>query len=152
MRYTFQIVSMLFMAVVLMDCNSKKINPYENNIGMQQSQLAQADKQNYTEIEWVDSIKNFGTVLEGDTIRFTYTFKNTGKTPLFITGVRSECGCTVTDYPRHIIQPGEENRLTATFITTGKKGYTRKSIRVASNTYNNIFHYLVYYGDIKIRI
>ena len=148
MLNNIQIVCLIIIAVALTDCNNNKRNPYENNLGIQQSQLALADKNNYTAIEWIDSVKNFGTVWEGDTIRFAYKFKNSGKSPLFITGAKPECGCTVTDYPKYILYPGEESQLTATFITTGKKGYTRKSIRVSSNTYNNIFHYLVYYGEV----
>lgn len=130
-------------------CNNTKKNPYENSAGINPAQLAQADVVHYTEVLWKDSVQNFGTIKPGDSVSIQFTFKNIGKNPLFITGVKPNCGCTVADYPRKLIEPGEENTLTAVFKTQGQIGTVHKSVRVSSNTSNGIYHTLQFYGIIK---
>jgi hypothetical protein len=141
----------LFSVAIIFCCCGKnpRVNPYANNAGIQPAQLAQADVEHYTQIEWIDSVQNFGTLKTKDTIKINFHFKNTGVTPLFITGVKPNCGCTVADYSRNIISPGEGGVLIAKFVPTNNEGVVKKTIRVASNTSNNMYHVLEFYGEIK---
>ncbi|MDH5379626.1 MAG: DUF1573 domain-containing protein, partial [Cyclobacteriaceae bacterium] len=38
---------------------------------------------------------DFGTITDGDIVKHTFTFKNTGDAPLIIQSARGSCGCTV---------------------------------------------------------
>lgn len=141
------IVTILFF--ISCDTKNKKVNPYENKLNISPSLLAHIDTAHYTEIVWEDSVQDFGRAREGDTLKINFRFKNTGKTPLFLTEARANCGCTVADYPQNIIYPGEGGVLTARFETSGKSGLVKKSVIVGSNTKNSIFHTLVFYGEVK---
>jgi Protein of unknown function (DUF1573) len=76
----------------------------------------------------------FGTVKEGEKISHSFLFKNTGKVPLLISDARTTCGCTISDYPKHPIPPGQGGLIDAWFNTEGKSGAQHKSITVVANT------------------
>jgi hypothetical protein len=76
----------------------------------------------------------FGEVPQGEVIRHTFTFTNTGEVPLLVTNARSTCGCTVADYPRAPIEPGERGEVSVTFDTSNKYGLQRKPVYLIANT------------------
>lgn len=123
-------------------------NPYENKLNLAPSYLAQIDVANYTTIEWLDTLKDFGTLHEGDSVKLSFRFKNTGKKPLFLSNVKTSCGCTVTSFPEKPIFPGEDDVLVAVFKSEGHPGATRKGISVTSNTNNGTNHLLYFTGTV----
>ncbi|HWB24882.1 MAG TPA: DUF1573 domain-containing protein [Chitinophagaceae bacterium] len=110
--------------------------------------LASLDTAHYTTIQWLDSIQNFGTIHEGDSAKLKFTFKNTGTTPLFLTSVRTSCGCTIANFPKQAILPGAESTLTATFNSKFHPGYVHRGIVIMSNTKNGISHSIVLEGNV----
>ena len=46
---------------------------------------AAADTLNYTEIQWIDSVANFGTVKMGEKVEVKFKFKNVGTKTTFKT-------------------------------------------------------------------
>lgn len=78
---------------------------------------------------------DFGTVDEGDAITHTFTFKNTGEVPLVINNARATCGCTVPEWPKEPIQPGEKGQIKVRFNTANKVQDQVKVITVTANTY-----------------
>ncbi|MES1216090.1 MAG: DUF1573 domain-containing protein [Bacteroidota bacterium] len=143
----FSILSFVF--ILFYSCGNKKINTYENSLGVVPGHLAQIDTMNYTVINFADSVKDFGTVKSGEPVILKYRFKNAGKTALFISNVQPACGCTVADYPRNPILPDEEGIITATFNTKNHPGFIHKTITVTSNTSNGIKHVLLLTGQVK---
>ena len=135
--------------LILYSCKGHRVNSYENNIGVEPAHLAQADKVNYTVIEFPDSVKNFGTIKSNTPVVLKYKFRNAGETVLFITNVNASCGCTVADYPKKAILPGEEGFITATFNPKNHPGFIHKTITITSNTSNGIKHILVLTGQVK---
>lgn len=87
-----------------------------------------------TSIKWIDSLRNFGKINEGQKVALSFKFKNTGAKPLVIESVKPSCGCTVADYPREPVQPGEEGEITGEFDSDGRQGQQHKEITVTSNT------------------
>ncbi len=77
---------------------------------------------------------NFGEMIEGDVVNTTFTFKNTGKSPLIITNARASCGCTIPDYPRQPIKVGEEGIIKVKFNSRGKHGKQNKRVILTTNT------------------
>lgn len=147
MKKRFYTLLFLLAVMWLTACRNHK-NPYENNLHLQPSYLAQIDIQNYTTIEWLDTLKDFGTIREGDSVQLAFRFRNTGKKPLFLSNVKTSCGCTVTSFPEKPLFPGDEGVLTATFNSSGHPGATRKSIMATSNTNNGTEHALVFTGTV----
>ena len=147
MKKTRFLLPLILVTLWLGACRNHR-TPYENNLHLQPSYLAQIDIHNYTTIQWLDTLKDFGTIHEGDSVKLVFRFKNTGKKPLFISNVKNSCGCTVTRFPEKALFEGEEAALTAVFNSSGHPGATRKSILATSNTNNGTEHALVFTGNV----
>lgn len=81
---------------------------------------------------------DFGDIKQGETVTHKFSFENTGNAPLIITNVSATCGCTVPEWPRDPIAPGEKSVMTVRFNSTGKMGVQNKVITVNSNAANPI--------------
>lgn len=77
---------------------------------------------------------DFGKMIQGEQVSYTYKFKNTGNAPLIISAVEKTCGCTDTKFPREPIKPGEEGGISITYDSKGHKGFQNKRIIVKANT------------------
>ena len=109
-----------------------------------------ADTARYTNIQWIDSVVNFGSINMGEKIRIAFHFRNTGNKPLFLANVKAGCGCTVPDYTRGAIPPGGEGEVTGAFDSNKEHaGEVRKAIFVTTNTSNKKEHTLIFTGVIK---
>lgn len=80
---------------------------------------------------------DFGTVEAGTIVRHRFPFRNAGGEPLVLTHARSTCGCTVPEYPKTPIAPGDTASVLVVFDTEGKAGPQRKPITLTANTYPN---------------
>ena len=110
----------------------------------------QIDTANYTVIQWIDSIKNFGTVVKGEKVKVDFRFKNVGDKPLYLSAVRPSCGCTVADYTKGAILPNQEGAIKAEFDSNhGFPGHIHKSINVTSNSKIKPIYNVVFEGEVK---
>jgi hypothetical protein len=76
----------------------------------------------------------FNNITAGEKVSYAFRFTNTGDAPLIITGIRSGCGCTVGDYPKEPVRPGEQGRITVVFNSSGRRGFQSESVNVLNNT------------------
>ena len=82
----------------------------------------------------VDSdLHDFGRITSGESISYSFHFRNTGDADLVLSGCSATCGCTVADYPRGRIAPGKEGYVTVTFNSQGKTGQQYQEVTVTSN-------------------
>src|SRR5581483_2747660 len=77
---------------------------------------------------------DFGKIKQGDKITYEFKFTNTGKSPLIITDAKASCGCTIPEWPKTPIKPGESAGIKVTFNSLGKMGLQDKQIVVTANT------------------
>ena len=77
---------------------------------------------------------NFGNVLQGEAVTYSFHFTNTGNAPLLISEVGANCGCTVGDFPREPIEPGKGGAIKVSYNSTGHHGAVQKALNVMSNT------------------
>lgn len=75
----------------------------------------------------------FGKITEGEEVKHTFDFTNTGEAPLVINDARASCGCTVPDWPQEPIMPGESKSINVVFNSSGKKGTQNKTITLKTN-------------------
>ena len=88
-----------------------------------------------TSIEFENDEYNFGTVVDGDMVKHTFKFTNTGDKNLVLFDVKTTCGCTVPeDWPKQPIPPGESGEVKVIFNSNNKVGAVNKSIRIEANT------------------
>lgn len=83
-------------------------------------------------IEFKETVINYGTIEKGaDGVR-VFEFTNTGEAPLIISKAKSTCGCTVPEWPKEPIMPGESGKIKVKYDTK-RVGPLRKTITVTSN-------------------
>lgn len=124
---------------LLAACNSKTT---ENKISTDVIQnTASASKENGTEAlpeyEFVEEAYDFGEVSQGEKVTKVFTFKNIGSADLIIADAKGSCGCTVPEFPKEPIAPGEEGRIKVVFDSNGKKGKVHNTVTLVANTVPN---------------
>ena len=78
---------------------------------------------------------DFGKFSETTPIqKCTFTFTNTGTTPLVINNAVASCGCTVPKYTKSPVKPGETGTVSVTYNGKGKfPGHFKKTITIRTN-------------------
>lgn len=90
---------------------------------------------------------DFGQIKEGDSVSCEFTFTNTGNAPLIITSITTSCGCTVSQWPKKPILPGQSAKIKATYHSKGRPGAFSKSLAVHSNDPKDEPFYLALRGE-----
>lgn len=80
---------------------------------------------------------DFGTIVQGEKVAYSFKFKNTGSGDLIITSAKGSCGCTVPSYPEAPIAPGGEGVIDVVFNSDGKSGQQNKKVTLVANTVPN---------------
>jgi hypothetical protein len=77
---------------------------------------------------------DFGTINQGDDGIRIFKFKNTGHSPLIITEVKGECGCTTLPdgWPKEPIKPGGSGMIKVKYDTQ-RVGAFDKKVTITSN-------------------
>ncbi len=84
-----------------------------------------------------ETVHNFGNIIQGERLIYGFKFTNIGGSDLIITRVSSSCGCTVGDYPKQAIKPGDTGVIEVTFDSKGRKGIQNKTVTILANTEPN---------------
>jgi len=141
MKYSFITI---FLGLVIFSCgpttsvdNSVKKEGFTKSdiIRMPVSANQEVDTTLVAKMEFENTTHEFGAVLEGAQVEHVFKFKNTGKIPLIITDSKTTCGCTVPNYPKDPIAPGESGEVSVKFNTAGKKKEQNKPVSLFANTY-----------------
>ena len=74
---------------------------------------------------WNEMTHDFGKINQNDPASVTFTVKNSGQGPLIITAARTSCGCTVAEYTKEPIKPGESGVVKATYNSARVGGFTK---------------------------
>ncbi|MEM7550101.1 MAG: DUF1573 domain-containing protein [Bacteroidota bacterium] len=88
-------------------------------------------------VTFIEESHDFGDIVQGDVVKYTFNFENTGNEPLILSNVLTTCGCTATQWPRDPIAPGKKGSIDVQFNSTGKMGRQNKVVTVVSNAANN---------------
>ena len=63
-----------------------------------------------------------------------FNFTNVGTAPLIIHTAMASCGCTVADFTKNPVKPGEKGVINVTYDGTDKfPGHFQKTISIRSN-------------------
>jgi len=79
----------------------------------------------------------FGQITEGEKVSYFFKFKNTGNAPLVISSASASCGCTVPEYTKTPIKPGDGGTIGVTFDSQGRAGMNSKTVTIIANTIPN---------------
>lgn len=115
---------LVLIAVLLAACSGRTSQSAEN------SSVSDTGKAVITFTEYEHQ---FGKVKEGEKIGCIFKFENTGTSDLVIIAATTTCGCTVPEYDRKPVSPGEKGKMEVVFDTSGRNGIQSKIITVRSN-------------------
>ncbi len=87
-----------------------------------------------TTIEFDEKVFDWGTITQGDRVTYLFKFTNTGNEPLIIKNAKGSCGCTVPQWPKAPIAPGEKGEIKVVFNSKGKMGKQSKRVTITANT------------------
>ncbi len=96
------------------------------------------DTANLPKFSFQESEFDFGQIKEGDVVKHTFKFTNTGKSNLLISDARGSCGCTIPSYPKEPIAPGAEGTIDVQFNSKNKTGANQKFVSIVANTYPEV--------------
>ncbi|MCR5644452.1 MAG: DUF1573 domain-containing protein [Prevotella sp.] len=97
--------------------------------------MTMASAQKEAEIKFDKLTHDFGTFSDKEpVVNCTFTYTNVGEKPLVINQAVASCGCTVPEYTKAPVQPGEKGTIKVTYNGTGKfPGHFKKSITIRTN-------------------
>ncbi|MBN2681355.1 MAG: DUF1573 domain-containing protein [Bacteroidales bacterium] len=120
-------------------CNESKEEKKELTTQTINNNLS-AEKQSGTKepiIQFKYQDHEFGTILEGESVAYTFRYKNIGTADLVITDAKASCGCTVPKFSKEPIAPGGSGEVEVIFNSAGREGKVNKTITVMANTQPN---------------
>ena len=75
---------------------------------------------------------DYGTIAQGSDPLRKFKFKNTGTEPLVIKNARGSCGCTVPNYKKEPVMPGETSEVEVRYDTQRTGPFT-KTVTIETN-------------------
>jgi hypothetical protein len=120
-----------------MDTGTGKISPDVVNNPATADPAKANEEKNMPVFSFESDNHEFGEIVQGEKVSYSFKFKNTGNAPLVISTATASCGCTVPEYSKTPVQPGEEGFINVTFDSGGKSGMVSKTVTVIANTTPN---------------
>ncbi|SFJ68561.1 DUF1573 domain-containing protein [Myroides guanonis] len=86
-----------------------------------------------SQIEFDRTTHDFGNIENNESVETEFEVKNTGDADLIIINASASCGCTVPEYPKTPIKPGESEKIKVRFRTSAV-GQQQKTVTLTTNT------------------
>jgi len=135
MKIKTKLLLISIMLVIVTACNQSSNEKLSADlINNPNSATGKQDASGLPKFQFESDIHDFGKVIEGEKLSYSFKFKNVGNSDLIIATANASCGCTVPEYPKDPIRKGGEGVITVTFNTAGKNGFQHKTITLGANT------------------
>ncbi len=85
------------------------------------------------EFKFEKETHDYGTIPQNKPASFDFKFSNSGDAPIIISEVKPSCGCSVAEFTKTPVKPGETGTITVTYNAAAKGPFT-KHFTVKSNT------------------
>ena len=112
-------------------CDNKRTN---NSLVKSPYSLENREYVPMPQLELSEEIFDFGDILQGVSVSHNFIVKNVGDDDLIIFTAKGSCGCTVPQWPKEPIAPGETGTISVKFNSKNKKGLQNKSVTITANT------------------
>jgi hypothetical protein len=103
----------------------------------------EAPNPNAPVMKFAEAEFDFGDIQPDSKVRHTFTFTNTGKSPLLIADAVASCGCTTPSWTKAPVLPGARGTMEVQFDSRGKRGIVSKQVAVRANTQPSITTILI---------
>jgi hypothetical protein len=135
------VVSLLTMAACKDKSESKAIHLDDKNKVLPQDEFGEVivpkvtyKKGEFPAIEIAEANFDFGTINQGDKVEHVFKFKNIGKNDLYVMNAQASCGCTIPEWTKEPVKPGNNGEIKIKFDSTGKSGEVQKTVTLMTNT------------------
>lgn len=85
------------------------------------------------ELKFDKETHDFGTIPHNKPASFEFTFSNAGDAPIILSEVKPSCGCSVAEFTKTPVKPGDKGTISVTYNAAAKGPFT-KQFTVRSNT------------------
>lgn len=127
-----------FMLMGLSACNDNAASKIKKEEAQESSaSVEMVNDQGTPVFAFAEEAHDFGVITEGAKAEYDFAFTNTGDSPLIISNAKGSCGCTVPQWPREPIAPGETGMIHVVFDSSGKPGQQTKQVTLNANTVPN---------------
>lgn len=92
-------------------------------------------KQKGAKIKFDTKTHSFGTIKEGDVVKYEFYYTNTGDEDLVIKDASATCGCTAPGFSFFPLAPGLSSAISVTFNSANKAGAQRPEVTIITNGY-----------------
>lgn len=135
MNHIRNIVAVLcfFLLMALTSCGNNKEQLDTDIIHNPNSASGYDSSEKMPLIAFDEDVHDFGKLSAGENVSYSFKFVNKGNADLVISGCDASCGCTVADYPKERIKPGEGGYVTISFKSAGMSGQQFKDVTVFTN-------------------
>jgi hypothetical protein len=136
-RFRFILILLIISPMILLSCRQKSADKEllpSDIVKNPNSADGMIDEGDMPRMDFETDFHDFGRVIQGEKVSFGFKFKNSGKSDLIISSVSSSCGCTVPDFPKTAIKPGESHKIDVKFDSEGRRGFQNKTITISSNS------------------
>ncbi len=134
-RFSYQLI-IAFLIFACIGCSNQKKDEFDSKIvNIPVSADGKNEKARMPKFEFEQTQHDFGKLIQGEKVSFTYKFKNVGDAMLVISSVLPGCNCTVAQFTQTPVPPGETGSITINFNTETKKGLVNSTVVVQANTY-----------------
>lgn len=141
--YRFLTFLILWVATILfVSCKQEKTTPDDGQLSTDlihnpNSAEGTAEADNAPVMTFERDLHDFGEIIQGEVATTEFKFTNTGKSDLIIASARASCGCTVPEYPKEPIKPGESASIKVSYNSEGRKDAFNKTVTITANTIPN---------------
>lgn len=129
--FVLSCVAMLSLAACKKNDASSRIS--DENVAKVEQEAIEKKNQGSPKMEFTALTHDFGTIRNNESVETEFEFTNTGDADLVIIDARATCGCTVPEYQKTPIKPGEKSKLKVRF-QTGAVGQQQKTVTLTTNT------------------
>ena len=103
----------------------------------QKQQTTQSDTQKSEDvnatIDFESKVVDYGVIENKSDGARKFVFTNNGTDPLVIKTAKGSCGCTVPEWPREVIEVGQESVIKVVFNSGEKQGEQRQTVTLITN-------------------
>lgn len=89
-----------------------------------------------SKIQMLEMSYDFDTLQQGDRCDHDFYFVNTGTEPLFISNVKTSCGCDVPSWSKEPVMPGDSSKINYKYDSK-RIGPINKSMTINTNDSEN---------------
>lgn len=127
----------LVIAPFIFSCNNETEKTSPEAMNNPATADSPADTTNLPAFKWEKETHEFGKIVQGERVSYAFKFTNVGKSDLIISSAQGSCGCTVPEYSKEPVKPGQSGKVDVIFDSDGKSGHQDKTVTLMANTNPN---------------